>query len=149
VLLVGLICDGHSIPLLSHIAPPGKQNNGDVQKAYLSTLARTISPDKKVIIITDAGFKNAWFRHIKSLGWDFVGRIRGNTQLRLECKGDAWLRPGDILASSRPEHLGPGTLSQAAYARCDGHFIFRRQNRKGGIRRSKQVRCGCSAAKEP
>lgn len=101
MLRASLICDGRSIPLLSHIAPSSKQNNGDVQKAFLDALARTISPDKKVIIITDSGFKNAWFRHIKSLGWDFVGRILGNTQLRLEGKGDSWLRPGDIIASSR------------------------------------------------
>lgn len=157
VLRASLICDGRSIPLLSHIAPSSKQNNGDVQKAFLDALARTISPDKKVIIITDAGFKNAWFRHIKSLGWDFVGRIRGNTQLRLEGKGDSWLRPGDIIASSRPEHLGPGTLSQAAYAQCEGHFYLQKTKPKGRkhkrarcrIRRSKQVRCGRSAAKEP
>jgi len=157
VLRASLICDGRSIPLLSHIAPSSKQNNSSIQQTFLDALASAINPGTKVVIITDAGFKNAWFRHIKSLGWDFVGRIRGNTQLRLESKGSAWLRPADITAGSSPEHLGAGTLSQAAYAQCDGHFYIQKTKPKGRkhkrarcrIRRSKQVRCGRSAAKEP
>ncbi|HFE3165066.1 TPA: IS4 family transposase, partial [Escherichia coli] len=83
VLRAGLICDGRSIPLLSHIVPSSQQNNSEIQKDFLNALAETIKPGTKVIIITDAGFRTAWFRHIKSLGWEFVGRIRGNTQLRL------------------------------------------------------------------
>ncbi|ENH3412112.1 IS4 family transposase [Escherichia coli] len=157
VLRASLICDGRSIPLLSHIAPSSKQNNSIIQQTFLDALARAINPGTKVVIITDAGFKNAWFRHIKSLGWDFVGRIRGNTQLRLESKGSAWLRPSDIIAGSSPEHLGAGTLSQATYAQCDGHFYIQKTKPKGRkhkrarcrIRRSKQVRCGRSAAKDP
>jgi hypothetical protein len=157
VLRASLICDGRSIPLLSHIAPSCKQNNSSIQQTFLDALARAINPGTKVVIITDAGFKNAWFRHIKSLGWDFVGRIRGNTHLRLESEGWAWLRPADIIAGNSPEHLGSGTLSQAAYAQCDGHFYIQKTKPKGRkhkrarcrIRRGKQVRCGRSAAKEP
>lgn len=45
---------------------------------------------------------------------------------RLEGKGDTWLRPGRNIASSRPEHPGSGTLSQAANAQCDDHFNFQK-----------------------
>lgn len=78
VLRASLICDGRSIPLLSHIVPSSKQNSSEVQKGFLNALAETIKPGTKVIVITDAEFRNPWFSHIKSLGWDFVGRIRGN-----------------------------------------------------------------------
>ena len=27
-------------------------------------------------ILSDAGFKNPWFKAVASLGWDYVGRIR-------------------------------------------------------------------------
>ena len=30
----------------------------------------------KPIIVTDAGFKNLWFREVLALGWDFLGRTR-------------------------------------------------------------------------
>ena len=76
MLRASLICDGRSIPLLSHIVPSAKQQNAQVQKVFLNTLRDAIAPDKKVIIVTDAGFQNAWFRHIRSLGWDFMGRVR-------------------------------------------------------------------------
>ncbi|HCL5254412.1 TPA: transposase, partial [Salmonella enterica] len=56
-----------------------------MHKDFLDALAAAISPDKKVVIITDAGFQSAWFRHVRSLGWDFIGRIRGNVQFRLAC----------------------------------------------------------------
>lgn len=51
------------------------------QNAFLDALAGAVNPKARVIIVTDAGFQNAWFRHIKSLGWDFIGRIRGNIQM--------------------------------------------------------------------
>ncbi len=155
VLRASLICDGRSIPLLSHIVPSSQQNNSEIQKDFLNELAETIKPGTKVIIITDAGFRTAWFRNIKSLGWEFVGRIRGNTQLRLNNHGEEWLRTGELIAGDRPEYLGEGTLSQSAP--CDGHFYLQKTKPKGRkhkrarcrIRRSKQVRCGRSAAKEP
>ncbi|MEQ9765806.1 IS4 family transposase, partial [Pectobacterium versatile] len=87
VLRASLICDGRSIPLMSQVVPSDKQQNPHVQKAFLDALSNAVPPDKKVIIVTDAGFQNAWFRHIKSLGWDFIGRVRGTTLLRLNRKG--------------------------------------------------------------
>lgn len=110
-----------------------------------------------VVIITDAGFRNAWFRHIKSLGWEFMGHIRGNTQLPLNNNGEKWHRTGELIAGDRPEYLEERTLSQSAYAQCNGHFYILKKKPKGRkhkrarcrIRRSKQVRCGRSAAKEP
>ncbi len=84
VLRASLICDGRSIPLLSQIVPSCDQQNSKIQNAFLDALAQAVNPKARVLIVTDAGFQNAWFKHIKMLGWDFVGRIRGNTQLRLE-----------------------------------------------------------------
>ncbi len=82
--------------------PSSKQNSSEIQKGFLNALAETIKPETKVIVITDAGFRNAWFSHIKSLGWDFVGRIRGNTQLQLNNNGEGWLRTGkSLLATGR------------------------------------------------
>ena len=157
VLRASLICDGRSIPLLSHIVPSAKQPNAQVQKVFLNMLRDAIAPDKKVIIVTDAGFQNAWFRHIRSLGWDFMGRVRGNIQLRLKEKGEQWLRRQTLTARSKPEYLGPGTLARAEYAQCDGHFYLHKKEAKG--RKNKRGRCrisrysqerdGRSSAKEP
>ncbi|EDX5082352.1 IS4 family transposase [Salmonella enterica] len=157
VLRASLICDGRSIPLLRWIVPSEKQQNAKVQQAFLNTLAEAVNPEARVIIVTDAGFQNAWFRHIESLGWDFIGRIRGNIQMRLKAKGEYWFRRQELQASSKPEYLGPGTLARSEYARCDGHFYLHKKEPKG--RKNKRSRCGIArpsqlkdaspAAKEP
>lgn len=87
-----------------------------IQKAFLDELSEAVNPKARVIIVTDAGFQNAWFRHIKSLGWDFIGRIRGNIQLRLDTKGEYWFRRQILVAKNKPEYLGAGTLARADYA---------------------------------
>ncbi len=157
VLRASLLCDGRSLPLLSWIVPSEKQQNSQIQKAFPDALAGAVNPKARVIIVTDAGFQNAWFRHIKSPGWDFIGRIRGNIQMRLDSKGEYWFRRQDLQASSKPEYLGPGTLARSEYARCDGHFYLHKKEPKGRknrrsrcrIERKSQIRDGRSSAKEP
>ncbi|MCT4713459.1 IS4 family transposase [Enterobacteriaceae bacterium H18W14] len=157
VLRASLLCDGRSIPLLSKVVPSKKQHNTLIQKAFLDELFEAVNPEARVIIVTDAGFQNAWFRHIKSLGWDFIGRIRGNIQLRLESKGEYWFRRQELTAKNRPEYLGPGTLARADYARCDGHFYLHKKTPEGrkyrrsrcSITRLSQIKDARSAAKEP
>lgn len=157
VLRASLLCDGRSIPLLSWIVPSEKQQNSQIQKGFLDALAVAVNPKARVIIITDAGFQNAWFRHVKLLGWDFIGRIRGNIQMRLNSKGEYWFKRQELQASSKPEYIGPGTLARAEYARCDGHFYLHKKESKGRrhkysrcrIRRKSQIKDGRSSAKEP
>ena len=74
-------------------------------------------------IVTDAGFQSAWCWHIRSLGWDFICRVRGNIQMQLDSKGECWFRRQELQARSKPEYLGTGTLARSEYARCDGHFF--------------------------
>lgn len=157
VLRASLLCDGRSIPLLSWIVPSEKQQNSPIQKDFLGALSSAVNRQARVIIVTDAGFQNAWFRHIKSLGRDFIGRIRGNKQRRLSSKGEYWFRRQELKASRKPEYLGPGTLARTEYARCDGHFYLHQKESKGRkhrhsrcrIDRKSQAHDGRSAAKEP
>ncbi|EDJ7306379.1 hypothetical protein CHL16_24755, partial [Salmonella enterica] len=48
---------------------------------------------------------SAWFRHIKSLGWDFIGRIRGTVQFCLLHDGERWLKITDVRGKASPEYL--------------------------------------------
>lgn len=132
VLRASLICDGRSIPLFSWIVP------SQIQQAFLDALAEGVNPEARVIIVTDAGFQNAWFRHIKSLGWDFIGRIRSHVQMQLNNKGEYWFRRQELQTSSNPEYLGPGTLARSEYARCEGHFYLHKKTAKK--RKNKRTR---------
>ncbi|EKK8916539.1 TPA: transposase [Salmonella enterica subsp. diarizonae] len=131
ILRASLICDGRSIPLLSRLVPSAKQNNSLIQKEFLDELHRCVNPKAKVILITDAGFQSAWFRHIKSLGWDFIGRIRGTVQFCLLHDGERWLKITDVRGKASPEYPGAGWLVRAEYARCSGHFYLHKRETRG------------------
>jgi hypothetical protein len=123
VLRASLVCDGRSTPLMSQVVPSSRQQHAQVHKAFLDALAAAISPDKKVIIITDAGFQSAWCRHVRSLGWDFIVRIRGNVQFRLAYLPERWLKLKMLRTSSKAKYLGAGTLVRVEYGRC-AVFLF-------------------------
>ncbi|NKI74238.1 IS4 family transposase [Dickeya sp. CFBP 2040] len=138
VLRASLVCDGRAIPLMSQVVPSEKQNNILIQKAFLDALASAIAPQMKVTLITDAGFHNEWFRHIKALGWDFIGRIRGNVKFCLHHGPEHWLNVKDCAGTARAEYLGTGTLARSKKAQCDGHFYLHKKASKG--RKSKRAR---------
>lgn len=59
-------------------------------RAFLDGL-RTVLPGRcRPILVTDGGFETEWFDYVESLGWDYVGRIRGQNKFlcdghRLSC----------------------------------------------------------------
>ncbi|WP_278043987.1 transposase [Legionella lansingensis] len=57
------------------------ENNPNVHQKFLEQLKKVIPSKCKPVIVTDAGFKNPWFKAVASLGWDYVGRIRGLTSI--------------------------------------------------------------------
>lgn len=150
LLRASLLCDGRSIPLLSKVVPCELQQNAQVQKAFLDELAGAVNPEARVIIITDAGFHSEWFRHIKSLGWNFIGRIRGPVRFQLHEGREHWHNIAEIKAgndpeirvSNRPAGLGAGSLGRKPYSRCDGHFYLHQKepkNRKHRCSRGRQA----------
>ncbi|QDX96996.1 IS4 family transposase [Pectobacterium carotovorum subsp. carotovorum] len=138
VLRASLVCDGRAIPLMSQVVPLKKQNNVLIQNAFLDALADAIAPHTRVTLVTDAGFQSAWFRHIKSLGWDFIGRIRGTVKFCLHDDKENWLNVKDCMGTARAEYLGTGTLARTKYVQCDGHFYLYKKAPKG--RKSKRAR---------
>lgn len=57
VLRASLICDGRSIPLMSHIVSSSQQQNPLIQKQFLNALAAAIAPDKKSSSLLMPDFK--------------------------------------------------------------------------------------------
>ncbi|OKB64193.1 IS4 family transposase [Serratia marcescens] len=136
VLRASLLCDGRAIPLLSKVVPSQMQNNSLIQNQLLDSLADAISPGTRVIIVTDAGFQSSWFRHITSLGWDFIGRIRNNVQFSLEDNPDDWLKVSDCMGDKIPKYMGVGTLVKEKQKSIHGHFYLYKKSSKG--RKSKR-----------
>ena len=63
-------------------AYPQKHNNNDcVHKRFLDKLSNMLPEDCCPIVITDAGFRNPWFKAVRALALNYVGRVRNRDML--------------------------------------------------------------------
>lgn len=83
ILRAALATPGGAYSLYEEVHPKTKEANPQVHQAFLTTL-KSLLPDCCPIIITDAGFSCPWFMQVIALGWDYVGRIRGNKYFRID-----------------------------------------------------------------
>ncbi len=81
ILRATLTSIGRGITLYEELHEKQYENNPEVHRQFLKQLKKAIPSQCKPVIVTDAGFKNPWFKAVASLGWDYVGRIRGLTSI--------------------------------------------------------------------
>jgi DDE family transposase len=99
-----LAYDGRSFPIWS--TTTGKIKLAASQcRRFLKELAKIIPNSCKPILVTDAGFESNWLEEVAKLGWDYVARVRGQTNFLY--KGD-WAGCKELhrLATTRPKNLG-------------------------------------------
>ena len=98
---------GRALPICTEVHPAHRLGNRAVQRRFLKRIRQMLSPDCRAVIVSDAGFGAPWFRTVKALGWDFVGRVRGHKRVRA-VGTTAWV-PNAVFrarATSRPASLG-------------------------------------------
>jgi len=79
-LRASLIAEGRSLTLYEEVHPKKKESNAGVHRTFLKTLQSILPAGCRPYVVTDAGFKNPWFKAVLALGWDYVGRIRGGVK---------------------------------------------------------------------
>ncbi len=89
VLRASLVFDGRSITLYERVHALKEYGGRNVQHQFLHKLSELLPSNCKPIIITDAGFLVPWFTAVESLGWYWVGRLRGNIMVK---RSDAWIK---------------------------------------------------------
>lgn len=131
VLRASVVHEGRSITIYNEIHPQKKLGNPVVQKQFLANLKRQIPFGKHVIVITDAGFATPWFKAIVKLGWDYIGRMRGDTKILF---GDMmrWIRTRKLYkkATNKIKYLGKGVIGSASRTRVQGHVYCYKENSK-------------------
>lgn len=73
---------GRALTLYEQIFPLRRMGQPRAQHEFLQQLRRVVPTAVIPIIVTDAGFRSDWLRAVEALGWDFIGRLRNNTQVR-------------------------------------------------------------------
>lgn len=112
ILRASLIGKGRSITIYQEVHPFGIYDNLKIKKNFLEKLKNILPSQIKVTLITDAGFRTPWFKLVRSYGWHFVGRVRGNAKMQLlnECK---WKEIKNFFkyATKKPKFIGEGLIS--------------------------------------
>ena len=76
-LRASLISEGRSITLYEEAHSKKKEGNDIVHQEFLKKLKSVLPSGCRPYIVTDAGFKNPWFKAVLALGWNYIGRVRG------------------------------------------------------------------------
>ncbi|QOL24574.1 IS4 family transposase [Thalassotalea sp. LPB0316] len=97
--------DGRSITVYEEVHGMATKEKPATHKAFLISLAQVLPACCRPVIVTDGGFKVPWFKQILKLGWDFIGRIRGNNYYN--CTGNQWLHISKLheIATPTPKYF--------------------------------------------
>ncbi len=157
LLRAAVAVNGRSLTLIEEIHPIATKEKPSVHKYFMERLKSIVPADCRPIIVTDAGFRVPWFELIKSMDWDFVGRVRNKT-FCMNNKDDDWHPVKDLygLATVHPKYLGHYQMSRRNPIDCQMVVVRKRkQGRKDFIatgekaRNSKHSRSHAAREKEP
>lgn len=114
---------GRTLPVLDMVFPGKQQGAPTAEKCFLQRLAALMPATARPILVTDAGFRNPWFREVSALGWDWVGRLRGTTLVKpaaVEDRNDQWVpcRALHPLACEKPRLLPAMHISRSRPLGC-------------------------------
>ena len=147
---------GRALVLWESTYPEKMYSSRQAHREFVETL-KTLLPERcRPIIVTDAGFRNPWFRLIKDQGWDFVGRVRNSTYCRAG-EGHEWVAAKSLYtkATRTARYLFTGLLARSNS--IEGHFYLYQgqvKNRKHKNLRGKKIQSSVSlkhakAGREP
>jgi hypothetical protein len=95
-LRASVVCDGRSVTLYEEVHPRKHLGSLAVHKRFIRRLAQLLPRSAHPpIVMTDAGFRNPWFRLIAAQGWQWLGRVRNRDFVR-KSETEAW-RPAKQL----------------------------------------------------
>lgn len=83
-LYAALPVGGRAQTLYLEVHPQRRMEQARVHARFLRNLRAVLPPACRPIVVSDAGFHGHFFREVKKLGWDFLGRLRGRTTMRPE-----------------------------------------------------------------
>lgn len=125
--------DGQSITLYEEIHTIKTKEKRITHQQFLTQLKTLLPDDCYPVIVTDAGFRTPWFRHVEALGWDWVGRVRNRTFIQFEAQNN-W-QPCKLTydkASAHPKALGAVLMTRANPIAC--YLVLVKEKPKGRVK---------------
>ncbi len=120
LLRASIAVDGRSLTLLEEVHPLQRKEKPEIHRVFIHKLLRILPTRCKPIIVTDAGFRNPWFQLIRSVGWDFVGRVRQRTHCK-SLSDSVWYPNKNLYSKAklRASYLGHFELCKRNSIECE------------------------------
>lgn len=113
LLRASLAAEGRAITLYEEVHPKRLESNPKVHNNFLKNLCSILPPECIPCIITDSGFKTPWFKKVRALGWDYIGRVACGTSCYDDGKGFHSVRDLFKLATQAPRFIGSYVLTKS------------------------------------
>jgi hypothetical protein len=107
VLRAAVVVKGRAIVIYEEVHPTRRYGVASVHRQFMETLRTVLPPQCRPVIITDAGFRGAWFKMLDELGFAWIGRIRNRDMVRARGERD-WRGCKELYANAtgRARDLG-------------------------------------------
>jgi len=155
LLRASLKIHGRSMVCYQEVHPQEHENNTEAQNRFLDNLHAVLPDNVRPIILTDAIFSTLWFKKIKSLHWDFIGRVRTNRGNYFH--NEKWNKVEDAYerATTEPSCLGPVFLTKKNKFPCR-LIVYKKilqgrkkKNAKGQLAKGSYEKVQSKGAREP
>ncbi len=158
LLRAALPVGGRALTLYEEVHPRSKLGNRKVQHRFLKRL-KGMFPDRcQPIIVADSGFKTPFFRYVEqTLGWHWVGRIRGRDFLSWKAEENEWFGAKALYAKATANAKSMGQINGVRSNPLAACIVLIRQQKKkrtavtykGHKRQSKSDQSHANREKEP
>ncbi len=155
VLRAAIAVGGRALTLYEQIHPQRQLGSAAAERHFLQRLQALLPAHTVPIIVTDAGFRQRWFRQVRRLGWDYLGRVRGSATVRHASSTWQPLRTFYHHASTTPQRFRQAALWQSRPWPCQ-LILLRRPARGrtatthfGQPRRSRHSRKAAARGRDP
>lgn len=121
---------GRSLTLYEEVHTVQSKEKSRTHLAFLQRLQAMLPSPCRPIIVSDAGFRTAWFKQVQSFGWDWVGRVRNRDWAELD---GTWVPCKSLypLATSTPRAWGEARLTLKHVLPC--RLVLYRGQAKGRV----------------
>ena len=128
-LVASVPCKGRAQIIYQQVHTKKKVATPQVQRRFLLALSQILPDDCSPIVIADAGFMGPWFAQVRTLGWNFVGRLASNVTIQTPDKTECKVAQLHPRRCDKPEHLG--VCSVTKHHPYQASVVAIRQPKKG------------------
>lgn len=139
LLRAALAVNGRSLTVYEEVHELRTKEKRKTHRQFLRNLKEVLPAGCTPIIVTDAGFRIPWFVQVLALGWDYVGRVRGETTVQITPNSE-FIRVKSLYSqATRRAMLFPSVLFSLTH-KFPCAFVLFKAKPKGRKRRGKMGR---------